>query len=65
MEAEFRLSFRRGAMADLGYGVQPEPRRPPRYIPVRPPRSGCRTAAAVLLFVVCVGLCGLGVLVWR
>jgi len=51
-------------MADLGYGVQPEPRRPLRYIPVRPPRSGCRTAATVLLLVVCAGLCGLGVMLW-
>lgn len=45
-------------MADLGYGVQPEPHRPPQYIPVRPPRSGCRTVAIVLMVVVlCAVLC--------
>jgi hypothetical protein len=52
-------------MADLGQGVQPEPRRPAQYIPVRPRGSGRRTAVIVsLIVVVGLGLCGAGVWLW-
>jgi hypothetical protein len=52
-------------MADLGQGVQPEPRRPVRYIPVRPPGSVRRRAMIVsVAAVVGMGLCGVGVWLW-
>ncbi len=50
-------------MADLGQGVQPEPRRPAQYVPVRPPGSG-RRRAVILLVIACVALCGLVWWLW-